>query len=165
MARIFPNMKHYSTKGLTSKWLPLGDRHMGEGDRGGISSPRFSPTSTESQVFLLTHIDLSHIYRDRVSQHFLTEDKWAYIISTLVPKKIKINQKEKERNSHLNLASALVGTSLSKNKFVDILRQETQKIDKMFPEPTLSLASTLMLFSANGSYHSWWNQLNSWNKP
>jgi len=63
----------------------------------------------------------------------------------LVPRKPRSISK----SSLLNLADTCVGKSLNKNKFVDVLGQETQRTDKMFHEPTLPSASAFILFSAN----------------
>lgn len=95
--------------------------------------------------FLLLCPNLADVYGNRISQLSLFETNLAYFISALVPRKPRSISK----SSLLNLAETCVGKSLNKNKFVDVLRQETQRTDKMFHEPTLPSASAFTIFSAN----------------
>lgn len=111
----------------------------------------FLPSPTHSHLvsrpfFLVLCPDLSGVYGNHISQLPLSQTNWAYyIISALVPRKPRSISK----SSLLNLADTRVGKSLNKNKFVDVLGQETQRTDKMFHEPTLPSASAFTLFSAH----------------
>ena len=90
--------------------------------------------------------DLADANGNRISQLFLSETSLVnFIISALVPRKLRSISK----SSLLNLADTCVGKSLNKNKFVDVPRQETQRTDKIFHEPTLPSASAFTVFSAN----------------
>lgn len=104
------------------------------------------PYPPSVQTFFILCPDLADVYGNKISQLLLTKTNWAYyMISALVPRKPRSISK----SSLLNLADTCVGKSLNKNKFVDVLGQETQRTDKMFHEPTLPSASAFILFSAN----------------
>lgn len=110
-----------------------------------LSSPTHTHLVSRS-FFLLLSPDLADTYGSKISQLSFTKTNCAYyMISALVPRKPRSISK----GSLLNLADTCVGKSLNKNKFVDVLGQETQRTDKMFHEPTLPLASAFILFSAN----------------
>lgn len=90
-------------------------------------------------------LDLADVYGNRISQLSLWDQLSVFYNLSSCSKKTKINLK----SSLLNLAETCVGKSLNKNKFVDVLRQETRRTDKMFHEPTLPSASAFTIFSAN----------------